>query len=49
MNNGTLAALGAYIFWGLMPIYWKAVESRPRAGNPKPPGGLDAVLRTDIC
>ena len=29
MNRGTLAALGAYICWGLMPAYWKALGHVP--------------------
>lgn len=29
MKPGTLAALTAYIFWGLLPVYWKAVEHVP--------------------
>ncbi len=29
MKNGTLAALAAYILWGLLPVYWKAVEQVP--------------------
>jgi len=28
-RSGFLSALGAYIFWGLTPIYWKAVEAVP--------------------
>ncbi len=26
MNKGVLYALGAYVFWGLHPIYWKLLE-----------------------
>lgn len=29
MNKGTLAGIGAYIFWGLFPIYWRSLESVP--------------------
>ncbi len=29
MKNGTLAALSAYICWGLLPIYWKHLEHVP--------------------
>ncbi|MCX6029168.1 MAG: EamA family transporter RarD [Chloroflexi bacterium] len=29
MKNGTLAALGAYVMWGLFPIYWKTIEHVP--------------------
>ncbi|MCX7707558.1 MAG: EamA family transporter RarD [Anaerolineae bacterium] len=29
MTRGTLAALSAYILWGLLPVYWKAVEHVP--------------------
>lgn len=29
MKPGTLAALSAYILWGLLPAYWKAVEHVP--------------------
>ncbi|MGQ9491040.1 MAG: EamA family transporter RarD [Anaerolineae bacterium] len=29
MKNGTLAALSAYVLWGLLPAYWKAVEHVP--------------------
>jgi chloramphenicol-sensitive protein RarD len=29
MKNGALAALAAYTLWGLLPIYWKAVERAP--------------------
>ena len=28
-KRGTLAAIGAYALWGLLPIYWKAVQSVP--------------------
>ncbi len=31
MKNGALAALAAYTLWGLLPIYWKAVERAPAA------------------
>lgn len=29
MTRGTLAALIAYILWGLLPVYWKTVEHVP--------------------
>ena len=29
MKNGTLAALGAYLLWGLFPVYWKTIEHVP--------------------
>ena len=29
MNKGYLAAIGAYLFWGLSPIYWKVIASVP--------------------
>lgn len=29
MKPGTLAALSAYIFWGLLPVYWKTIEHVP--------------------
>lgn len=29
MNKGYLAAFGAYLWWGLSPIYWKIVSSVP--------------------
>jgi chloramphenicol-sensitive protein RarD len=29
MNKGTLAGIGAYILWGLFPIYWRFLESLP--------------------
>ena len=29
MNKGTLTALGAYLLWGFLPIYWKALHSVP--------------------
>ncbi len=29
MKNGTLAALSAYVLWGLLPVYWKAIEHVP--------------------
>jgi chloramphenicol-sensitive protein RarD len=28
-RNGILAALGAYTIWGLLPIYWKAIQHVP--------------------
>ncbi len=28
-NKGTLAALGAYLLWGLFPIYWKVLDHVP--------------------
>jgi chloramphenicol-sensitive protein RarD len=27
MNKGTLHALGAYLLWGFLPIYWKAIHN----------------------
>jgi chloramphenicol-sensitive protein RarD len=29
MRKGTLAALGAYLLWGIMPIYWKLLQNVP--------------------
>lgn len=29
MNSGLYAAIGAYLIWGLFPIYWKALDSVP--------------------
>ena len=29
MNSGILAAIGAYVLWGLLPIYWKSVQTVP--------------------
>ena len=29
MNKGILAGIGAYILWGLFPIYWKLLEGVP--------------------
>lgn len=29
MNRGTLYAAGAYVAWGFLPIYWKALHSLP--------------------
>jgi chloramphenicol-sensitive protein RarD len=29
MNKGVLAGIGAYVFWGLFPIYWHLLESVP--------------------
>lgn len=29
MNRGTLYALTAYVLWGLLPIYWKALAAVP--------------------
>jgi len=26
-NKGILYAIGAYVFWGFFPIYWKQLES----------------------
>jgi chloramphenicol-sensitive protein RarD len=31
MKNGTLAALGAFVLWGLLPVYWKSIEQVPPA------------------
>ncbi|MEJ2599191.1 MAG: EamA family transporter, partial [Anaerolineales bacterium] len=28
-NRGILYALGAYILWGFLPVYWKALERVP--------------------
>ena len=28
-KNGVLSAVGAYVLWGLLPIYWKAVQTVP--------------------
>lgn len=27
MNKGTLHALGAYLLWGFLPVYWKAIHN----------------------
>jgi len=29
MNRGVLYGIGAYIIWGLLPIYWKSLQSVP--------------------
>jgi len=29
MNKGILAGIGAYMFWGLFPIYWRLLEEVP--------------------
>jgi chloramphenicol-sensitive protein RarD len=29
MKNGILSTIGAYTLWGLLPIYWKAVQTVP--------------------
>jgi chloramphenicol-sensitive protein RarD len=29
MNKGYVAAIGAYLFWGLSPLYWKVIASVP--------------------
>ena len=29
MNRGTLAAAGAYCFWGVLPLYWRLLGSVP--------------------
>ena len=26
MNNGIIAAVGAFVLWGFLPVYWKAVD-----------------------
>ena len=26
-STGLLYGLGAYVIWGLLPLYWKALES----------------------
>jgi chloramphenicol-sensitive protein RarD len=31
MNKGTLHALGAYLLWGILPVYWKAIHNVPAA------------------
>jgi chloramphenicol-sensitive protein RarD len=28
-KGGTLAAIGAYAIWGLLPVYWKAIQEVP--------------------
>ena len=28
-KSGVLSAVGAYVLWGLFPIYWKAVQAVP--------------------
>lgn len=30
-RDGALSAIGAYLLWGLLPIYWKALDSIPAA------------------
>jgi chloramphenicol-sensitive protein RarD len=29
MNSGILAAIGAYALWGLLPMYWKSMQTVP--------------------
>ncbi len=29
MNKGLLYAIGAYVFWGLLPVYWKVLHAVP--------------------
>ena len=29
MKNGILAAIGAYVLWGLFPVYWKSIQAVP--------------------
>jgi chloramphenicol-sensitive protein RarD len=29
MNSGILAAIGAYVLWGLLPMYWKSMQTVP--------------------
>lgn len=29
MSRGVIAAIGAYILWGILPIYWKALQEVP--------------------
>jgi chloramphenicol-sensitive protein RarD len=29
MNKGIIYAAGAYIIWGLLPLYWKALHDVP--------------------
>lgn len=29
MNRGTLAAAGAYLCWGVLPLYWRLLGSVP--------------------
>ena len=29
MNGGVLSAIGAYTLWGILPIYWKSVQTVP--------------------
>ncbi|HKJ67681.1 MAG TPA: EamA family transporter RarD [bacterium] len=29
MNRGTLAAIGAYGLWGVLPVYWKLIQTVP--------------------
>lgn len=29
MNEGIVAALGAYVAWGVLPVYWKSVQAVP--------------------
>ena len=31
MNRGFLYAIGAYILWGFLPVYWKALQAVPAA------------------
>ncbi len=31
MNKGLLYAVGAYIIWGVLPVYWKALHTVPAA------------------
>ena len=28
MNRGTLAAAGAYCFWGVLPLYWRLLAQQ---------------------
>ncbi|OQY16493.1 MAG: EamA family transporter [Anaerolineaceae bacterium 4572_32.2] len=29
MKNGIISAIGAYVLWGLLPVYWKTIQAVP--------------------
>jgi len=49
MKKGVLAGLGAYLIWGLFPIYWKWLQTVPALqilGVAK--GGAKSALERDL-
>ena len=50
MNQGILYAIGAYLLWGVFPIYWKLIQNVPAspASNRYGSAGASTIDESEI-